>query len=144
VPLASLARGFARMATGSGLGPERAKAARRLLAACMTEPFHVAGTDRFDTQLMEKTASRIFVKTGAEGVYCAAVPELGLGIAIKCDDGAGRASEVMVAAVLSRLLAKDAAISAVLDGLSRQTLTNWRGSEVGVLRPAETLADIPV
>ncbi|TWG93363.1 asparaginase [Mesorhizobium sp. J18] len=142
VPLASLARGFARMATGSGLGPERAKAARRLLAACMTEPFHVAGTDRFNTQLMEKTASRIFVKTGAEGVYCAAVPELGLGIAIKCDDGAGRASEVMVAAVLSRLLAKDAALSATLDFLSRPMLKNWRGIEVGVLRPAGPLATI--
>lgn len=144
VPLSSLARGFARMATGNGLATERARAARRLLAACMAEPFYVAGTDRLDTRLMEKTASRVFVKTGAEGVYCAAVPELGLGIAIKCDDGAGRASEIMVASVLARLLAKDAAISAVLDGLSRQTLTNWRGIEVGALRPAETLADIPV
>ena len=38
---------------------------------------------------MQAAPGRIFVKTGAEGVYCAAVPELGLGIALKCDDGAG-------------------------------------------------------
>ena len=40
-------------------------------------------------RLMQAAPGRIFVKTGAEGVYCAAVPELGLGIALKCDDGAG-------------------------------------------------------
>ena len=43
---------------------------------------------------MEIAPGRLFVKVGAEGVFCAAVPELGLGIALKCDDGAGRAAEV--------------------------------------------------
>ena len=65
---------------------------------------YVAGTGRFDTVLMKATPGRIFVKGGAEGVHCAAIPELGLGIALKCDDGQGRASEVAVAAVLTRLL----------------------------------------
>ena len=55
----------------------------------MAEPFYVAGTGRADVGLMQAAPGRIFVKTGAEGVYCAAVPELGLGIALKCDDGAG-------------------------------------------------------
>ena len=79
-------------------------AARRLFAACMAEPFFVAGTGRADTALMQAAPGRIFVKIGAEGVYCAAVPELGLGIALKCDDGQGRAAEVAVAAVLAKLL----------------------------------------
>ena len=105
VPLKSFALGFARMATGRGFGPERAKAAKRLLSACMAEPFLVAGTGKADVALMQAAPGRIFVKTGAEGVYCAAVPELGLGIALKCDDGAGRAAEVMIAAVLAKLLA---------------------------------------
>ena len=42
---------------------------------------------------MQLFGARVFVKTGAEGVYCGALPEQGLGIAIKCDDGAGRAAQ---------------------------------------------------
>lgn len=139
VPLTSLAAGFARMATGTGLSATRAAAARRILAACVAHPFCVSGTDRADLRLMEAGAGRIFTKTGAEGVFCAALPELGLGIALKCDDGAGRAAEVMVAAVLAALVRKDAALSARLAELSRPVLTNWNGIEVGLVRPTAAL-----
>lgn len=135
VPLKSLALGFARMATGEGLRPERARAARRLFSACMSEPFHVSGTGRADMKLMSAGPGRIFVKTGAEGVYCGAVPELGLGIALKCDDGAGRAAEVMIAAVLAKLLAGDEKLAATLGKLARPVLRNWNGIEVGAMRP---------
>jgi L-asparaginase II len=138
VPLDSLALGFARMATGNGLGQERAKAAKRIFAACLAEPFYVAGTSRMDTRLMSAGGGRIFVKTGAEGVYCGAVPELGLGIAIKCDDGAGRASEAMVAAVLARLLADDE-LSGKLSKMAHSKITNWNGIDVGAVRPVGEL-----
>lgn len=139
VPLADLAHGFARMATGKGLPPDRAAAARRLFDACMAEPFYVSGTGRADLRLMQAARGRIFVKTGAEGVYCGAVPELGLGIAIKCDDGHGRASEVAVAAVLSRLFEHDPAVQAALSSLVEPGLSNWNGIHVGQLRPAAAL-----
>jgi L-asparaginase II len=139
VPLRSLAVGFARMATGAGLGPQRAAAAKRLLAACMAEPFYVAGTSRACTRLMEAGKGRVFAKTGAEGVYCAAVPELGLGIAIKCDDGAGRAAEVAVAETLARLLAGSDPLAAKLSEMARPELRNWNGTHVGDLRPAGAL-----
>jgi L-asparaginase II len=140
VPLTSLALGFARMATGTGLSRERATAARRIFAACMAEPFHVAGTGRADTKMMEAGRGRVFTKTGAEGVFCAAVPVLGLGIALKCDDGATRAAEVMIAAVLARLLGKDPALSAAFAEMAAPTLTNWNGIDVGALRPIGELA----
>ncbi|WP_019172132.1 asparaginase [Pseudaminobacter salicylatoxidans] len=139
VPLRNLAQGFARMATGVGLGQERAKAARRLFAACMAEPFYVGGTDRFDTRLMNVAKGRVFTKVGAEGVFCAAVPELGLGIALKCDDGASRAAEVMVAAVIARLLQGDPLADEIAE-FARPHLTNWNGIEVGGLRSAGELA----
>lgn len=135
VPLKNLAHGFAKMATGNGLAPERAKAAKRLFAACMAEPFYVAGTARADTRLMEIAPGRLFVKVGAEGVFCAAIPELGLGIALKCDDGAGRAAEVMLAAVLANLLEADAEVAARLRELAKPVMTNWNGMTVGALRP---------
>jgi L-asparaginase II len=106
----------------------------------MAEPFHVAGSGKMDLKLMQAAPGRIFVKTGAEGVYCGALPELGLGIAVKCDDGAGRAAEVVVSAVLGKLLAGDAELAARLEGFARYTLTNWNGMEVGMLRPTQALA----
>lgn len=135
----NLARGFARMATGTGLGAERARAAKRLIGACMAEPFFVAGSGRLDTRLMSAAEGRIMIKMGAEGVYCGAVPELGLGIALKCDDGAVRAAEVMVAAVLQRLFADDSALSATLGEMANPVLTNWNSIKVGALRPAGAL-----
>jgi len=140
VPLRDLARAFARMATGQGLGPRRARAAKRLLSACMAEPFLVSGTDRADKALMSAAPGRVFVKTGAEGVYCAALPELGLGIALKCDDGAGRAAEAMIAAVLAKLPAGEEALVAELARLANPVLKNWNGVEVAGLRPTAALA----
>jgi L-asparaginase II len=140
VPLRNLALGFARMTTGNGLGRERAAAARRLISACMAEPFYVAGTGRACTRLMEAAPGRVFAKIGAEGVFCATVEELGLGIAIKCDDGAGRAAEVVVSEVLSLLLRSDEGLSAKLNRLARPELHNWRGTLVGRLQPAGALA----
>jgi L-asparaginase II len=140
VPLKQLAIGFARMATGEGLQPERARAARRLIAACMAEPFYMSGTGRADLKLITAGKGRIFVKTGAEGVYCGAVPELGLGIALKCDDGAGRASEVMIAAVLAHLVVNDQMLSRTLGDLARPVLRNRRGIEIGAMRVTQALA----
>ncbi|WP_322418491.1 asparaginase [Mesorhizobium huakuii] len=139
VPLKSFALGFARMATQNGFGPERTKAAKRLLAACMAEPFFVAGTGREDVALMEAAPGRIFTKGGAEGVHCAAIPELGLGIALKCDDGAHRASEAMVAAVLARLLRADEALAAKLIELANAPIQSRIGAKVGSLRPTAAL-----
>ncbi|MBZ9808782.1 MULTISPECIES: asparaginase [unclassified Mesorhizobium] len=140
VPLRSFALGFARMATGTGFAPVRAKAANRLLAACMAEPFFVAGTDREDVALMEAAPGRIFAKGGAEGVHCAALPELGLGIALKCDDGAGRAAESMVAAVLARLLRADEVLAAKLLEMANAPIESRIGAKVGALRPTAALA----
>ena len=140
IPLKNLAIGFARMATGTGLSAGRAKAARRLFAACMAEPFFVAGTGRADLALMQAAPGRIFVKTGAEGVYCAAVPELGLGIALKCDDGAGRAAEAMIAAVLAKLLRSDEALAARLTLQANPAVPSRIGAKVGAIRPTAALA----
>ena len=136
VPLRSLALGFARFGTGHGFGPARAAAARRIRAAVAAHPFMVAGTGRFDTDLMAALGARAFVKTGAEGVHCGALPELGLGFALKCDDGAGRAAEVVTAALVRHFLRPQGEPASILDRLARPGLRNWNGIKVGELRPA--------
>ncbi|MGI9390157.1 MAG: asparaginase, partial [Boseongicola sp.] len=127
IPLFAMAHGFARIVTGKGLRTERARASSRLLMACMAEPFYMAGTGRFCTKLMELGDMRLFAKTGAEGVFCGAIPELGLGIALKCDDGAVRASEAMMAAILARLLPKDDPLQKGLELFANPPITNWNG-----------------
>jgi L-asparaginase II len=135
IPLRKLAHAFARVATGVGLSPGHARAARRLREAVAAAPFMVAGSGRFDTRVMEALGLRVFCKVGAEGVHCAALPELGLGVAIKMDDGnTARAVEVAMADVLQRLLAPAGAASALLAELADQPLRNWNGIEVGRLR----------
>jgi L-asparaginase II len=134
VPLPALARGFAKMVTGKGIGPERAKASRRIVEACMAEPFYVAGTRRSCTRLMQAAPGRIFAKTGAEGVFCAALPELGLAIALKCEDGASRAADSMVAAMLARFFQADQEVRERLMAIANHSLRNWNGIEVGAVR----------
>ena len=140
IPLRALALGFARVATGQGLSPDHARAARRLRTAVANAPFMVAGSGRFDTLVMQRLGERVFCKVGAEAVYCAALPELGLGVAIKVDDGnTARAAEVVMAAVIAARVALDADEAAFIDGLRRPELRNWNGRLVGCLRPAAVL-----
>lgn len=134
VPLSALALGFARMATGQGLSPEKARAARRLVNACMAEPFYVAGTGRACTQIMQAAPGEIFAKTGAEGVFCGALPELGLGFALKIDDGTTRASEALCAGLLLSLLDEGHIATATLQGYADKVLKNWNKREVGAIR----------
>jgi len=139
MPLQKLAQAFARFGTGHKLAPERARAAARLRAACTSKPWHVAGTGRFCTEIMRLFGSRVFVKTGAEGVYCGALPELGLGISIKCDDGAGRAAQAIMAALIARFLPLSDKERASLRPFAGPTLRNWNGFEVGALRVTDAL-----
>src|SRR5262249_27534228 len=139
VPLKGLAHGFAKMATGNGLSPMRAKASRRLFTACMAEPYYVAGTGRGCTKLMEIARGRIFAKTGAEGVFCAAIPEQGSAIAVKADDGATRSAEAMVAATLARFFEKGGEEHTGLTAFANRPLTNWNGIHVGDIQAAEAL-----
>ncbi|KNZ33460.1 MAG: asparaginase [Methylibium sp. NZG] len=140
IPLRHLARAFARMGTGAHLSAGHARAAQRLRAAVARAPFMVAGTGRFDTRVMEQLGERVFCKVGAEGVFCAALPQQGLGVAIKIDDGNNaRAAEVAMAAVIERFVALDGGDAALMTPLSHPLLTNWNGIHVGSLRPAEAL-----
>jgi L-asparaginase II len=138
VPLMALAHAFARFGTGQGLAPERAKAAARLRAAMAAQPYYVAGTGRFCTEIMTAFGARVLVKTGAEGVFCGALPEVGFGIALKCDDGGKRAAEVTMAAAIARFLPLSETDRATLEPFVRPTLHNWNGIAVGRVRPTAT------
>ena len=139
VPLRHLAHAFARVATGVGLSAGHARAARRLRQAVARAPLFVAGTGRFDSRVMAQFGARVFCKVGAEGVYCAALPELGLGVAIKMDDGnTARGAEVVMAAVIEALLPLSDLDAGFIAGMRHVVMKNWNGIEIGALHAAAT------
>jgi len=138
LPLAALATGFARLGTPAGHAAPRRQAARRLMQACFAAPVLVAGQGRFDTVVLSGLAPAAFVKGGAEGVHCVALPELGLGIALKIDDGAKRGAEAVMAHLLAALMPKARAVLA--EPLAGE-LRSWRGQKVGGVRAGTALEE---
>jgi L-asparaginase II len=134
ITLAGLARGMARIADPRGLKVVRQSAIRRLRNAVARNPFMVAGTGRFCTALIGHNSTELYVKTGAEGVFVAALYELGVGIAVKIDDGAKRASEVALAAILRYLEVLDDADWEALAEFASPRILNRAGRDVGEIR----------
>jgi L-asparaginase II len=133
LPLRNLAHAMAKFASPQKLGRRRGEAAARLLEAMTANPWLVAGSGRFDTCAMAAGGSRFGVKMGAEGVHVAIVPSLGLGIALKIDDGARRAAEWAMVTLLQSLglVEPEAATS-----LAMERVVNSRGEQVGAIRVA--------
>ncbi len=134
VPLGNLAQAMARFASPAGLGSTRAAACHRLATAMRAHPGMVAGEGRPCTLMMEAMPD-VVVKTGAEGVYTAAWPARGLGIGLKVEDGATRASSVALMALLEGLGAVDAGALERLKDVARPILRNHAGTVVGRIEP---------
>ena len=139
IPLRALALGMARFADPSALPTGRRDAIARILAAMAQFPTLVAWPGHFVTEVLTATAGDVIVKNGAEGVYCAAVPDLGRGVALKIADGAARAAEVAMGAVLQRIGALKRTQIAALSARLTVGLRNCAGTPVGEIRPASPL-----
>ncbi len=109
-------------------------AARRLFAAMRAEPDLVAGTGRLNTALL-RARPDLVAKAGAEGTYVAVLPERGLGVALKVEDGAARGAEVALLAVLERLVG-GIADHPDLRSFAEPPLTSVAGRTVGVIGAA--------
>ncbi|MEM1382137.1 MAG: asparaginase [Pseudomonadota bacterium] len=116
----------------------RAAAAAALTAAMAAHPLLVAGEDSGTTALIRAASGGAVAKSGAEGVYAAILPEPGLGIAVKIDDGAKRASEAAIAGLMARHGALDRG-HPTYRAIADAPLVNWRGIAHGHLRLAAPL-----
>jgi L-asparaginase II len=131
LPLDAMARAYARLAR-STRDPDSTGA--RILNAMRTRPFLVGGTDRFDSILIEETEGRVISKVGAEGVHSVAVPDQGIGIAVKVEDGAQRAQFPAVLRILQTLGVLGSDLPARLQDFLRRPIRNTRGETVGEVR----------
>lgn len=131
-----LARAMAFFASANAARNARETAAARLVHAMTSFPELVAGEGRACTALMRAMDGRVAVKTGAEAVFVAILPDQKRGIALKISDGGTRAAEAAITALLIRLgaLAKD---HPVVDKLLTGQQRNWRGLATGQLHLAQ-------
>ncbi|CAN5922038.1 asparaginase [soil metagenome] len=134
-PLRSLAHAMASMADPSRLSSKHADAAGRIRTAMNAEPFLMAGTGRFCTRINAALPGVAQIKTGAEGVFCAMLPTLGLGVALKMWDGAARAAEVAMATLLGHLGVLPAEQQ---EEIIHPPIRNVVGLLVGEMRPAKS------
>jgi len=141
IPLANIALTMARLAVPDDQPERRQAACQRVRRAMGAHPRMISGSGRFCTRVIEATAGRALVKTGAEGVYAACFPGLGLGAALKAEDGAGRAAEAAMAYLLGRFDILGEAETAALADLLDTPVRNRVGRTVGRIRTTQSHAD---
>lgn len=140
VPLAHLAWGFARLATPQEEeDPVRRKAIQRITEAMVRAPEMVAGKNRYCTDLMRAFKGRIVGKAGAEAVYALGDRKQGIGMAIKIEDGSGRAVYAVVNEVLRQLGIGGKEDLDPLGAYTNPNIKNMRGEVVGRIDTVFTL-----
>lgn len=135
-----LARAMGRFAAATGNGDTRDRAMHRLTRAMASYPVLVAGEGRSCTALMRAMSGRASVKTGAEAVFIAIVPERRMGVALKIEDGATRGSEAAITRILTGLGVLDAHHPAAL-AYTHGPIRNRRDIVTGEYRLSGSLAD---
>lgn len=103
LPLNKFAYGMARMGKSESLGEKLAPSANKIVNAVMHYPVNVSGSDRIDNMIMQKYPGKIALKVGANGYFTATIPEMGLGIALKVDDGKGASSGMVLLETLYQI-----------------------------------------
>lgn len=131
VTLHGAARGFARLVAGVADDVDDAAALRAVRDAMLANPWYVAGTGRFDTELMSVGGGGLLAKAGAEGVEGVGMMPRGAGLVLKVVDGARRATAPATLELLHRLGALDAPGLAALASFARVPVRNVAGRVVG-------------
>lgn len=136
LPLRAMALAYARLAAATDEHPVRVR------EAMMSHPELVGGTGRFCTDLMRAMPGRIVAKIGADGIYCAGLVGLGVGLALKVEDGDLTSCPPALFGVLEQLLPRLGAPPLPADRLAAHCpvlLRNTRGEQTGALAPEGTL-----
>jgi len=131
-----MALAYARWARAIRAGEE---IPTRVAAAVRAHPHLLGGTDRFDTVLLQETEGAIIAKVGAEGVHSVAIPSLGMGLALKVEDGALRAQHAAVLTALQQLGVLPTELPPRLAEFAWKAIRNTRGAQVGEIRPVAAI-----
>ena len=137
IPLYSLAKAMSWFATAHNRDDQLSKAALKLRNAMVNYPELVAGELRACTNLMKACERKAILKTGAEGVFVAILPELEKGIALKIFDGGTRASECAIASLLIQLGVLNPNHPTAL-AYTHAPILNWRKIQTGMMKASNS------
>ena len=137
IPLYSLAKAMSWFATAHKRDDQLSKAALKLRSAMVNYPELVAGELRACTNLMKACEKKAILKTGAEGVFVAILPELEKGIALKIFDGGTRASECAIASLLIQLGVLNPNHPTAL-AYTHAPILNWRKIQTGMMKASNS------
>ena len=137
MPLYSLAKAMSWFATAHKRDDQLSKAAHKLRNAMVNYPELVAGEQRACTNLMKACEKKAILKTGAEGVFVAILPELEKGIALKIFDGGTRASECAIASLLIQLGVLSSNHPTAI-AYTHAPILNWRNIETGMMKASNS------
>jgi L-asparaginase II len=136
IPLHNLALVFAKLANPDHVEPlSLRQAIKRLTHAMVQHPEMISGPNDFCTELMKVGNGKIIAKGGAEGVYCLGLPQRGIGIAIKVEDGNWRAATPVAVEVLKQLGELTLQEEAALKAFHTPVIKNRKGEAVGSVEP---------
>ena len=126
ISLEKLAGAMAKLAVPEGLGAEFSNAIHRLNSAIKKQPYFIGGTDSFCSRIIRETKGEIFAKVGADGVYGAWIPKLGIGLALKCENGDAKSAESALHGILENM-------GQPLPFPPNRELKRWTGEVVGAI-----------
>jgi len=135
-----MALAYARLGRAVHAGEE---VPSRIVGAVRANPHLLGGTDRFDTVLLQETDGAVLAKVGAEGVHSVTVPAMGLGLALKVEDGALRAQHIAVLSALQQLGVLPAELPPRLAEFAQKSVRNTRSERVGMIRSAAVIGHAP-
>lgn len=127
IRLDALARSMARLVNPADLGASEQAAAARVTSSLAAHPFWLSGSDRREVEMVRAASEPLVIKTGAEGVFMAGLPDRGVGIAMKTRDGAVRAADLAIARILELL-------DVIAPGHAVAPVTNAAGTVVGSMQ----------
>jgi L-asparaginase II len=133
MPLDAMARAWARLAVAPRGEDARETSLARIRRAMSRHPVAVGGKGELTTDLIRASGGRWAAKGGAEGLQCLAIPERGLGIVLKAEDGNARGLGAATYAVIDALGLWTEKGRAAAAGLRRPVIRNHAGAEVGHL-----------
>lgn len=125
VSLFSMADAYQQLIVNSNLASVR--------NAMIGEPYMVAGRERLESDIIESCG--YLAKSGSEGIFCLAVPNDKIGIAIKIDSGSDSAAECVAVELLDKMGLINSSQQAILDKYRFQRITTSTHLTVGRYEP---------
>ena len=137
--LSAMALAFARLGSSNKLSSQRKLACEKVCSVMRDYPLMIAGEGALDTALLSLPQANIISKIGAEAVFCFALPDKGLGVALKIADGNTKMLGPVVVETLNQLGILNAEELNKLNKYHNIAIKNFAKTLVGEIRPAFSL-----